>query len=132
MFCMDIKSIAATVQKCGSEAQDVVTRSALYDDWRERRTLAASWMQAKMLGEIAYQLAVMNDRNALEDERLHDRVTGISAMLTTLEGRVDRLEPPIKSPDWCGAVSPDRKGFCGLPKNHSDSVLHGWERGEIY
>jgi len=41
---MEKEQIAETVQECGERAE------------------SHQWMQAKMLGEIAYQLAVMNER----------------------------------------------------------------------
>jgi hypothetical protein len=125
---MDKEKLAETVEKCGSEAQDAVDREALFDDRRERRTLAAQWMQAKMLGEIAYQLAVMNERFAPEDERLQDQVTGQSLMITAIEERMDKIDRQARVP-WCGAVSDDRTcglKTCGLNKGHEGK--HGWDR----
>lgn len=90
-----------------------------------RPDIAMQISHIAMLGEIAYQLAVMNERNALEDERLGDRVEGISLSVTAIEGRLDKLEPPRTI---CAAerVGPFRQELCGLEKGHSG--LHGWNR----
>jgi hypothetical protein len=60
---MESKQIAETVQKCGEYALKATDTSLpLYDDGRERQEVASGWMQAKGLFEIAFQLAVMNER----------------------------------------------------------------------
>jgi hypothetical protein len=67
---MEIKDITETVQKCGEYAMRAVDRDkVLFDDRRDREAVAASWLQAKMLGEIAYQLAVLNGRDEGEIRR---------------------------------------------------------------
>lgn len=101
---MEKQAIAETVQKCGEYAYAAgeaaeVTLSLENDNAIRGRQV--QWLQAKMLSEIAYQLAVLNERNALAD--------------ATPVGRVA----------WCGAVSDDRKHLCGLNQGHEGK--HGWE-----
>ena len=111
---MEKSDIAIHVDECGKKAQYHAdgNRAGYHPD------IVPQWMQAKMLAEIAYQLAVMNERNALEDERLVDRVEGQSLIITALENRLDKLEPKV-IPGSCMASSPSRPNFyCGLPMGH--------------
>ena len=126
---MDKEQIAETVKKCGEKAQAIAeaatARIEAGLDYDAGDSRAAQWMQAKMLGEIACQLAVLNERAALEGVRLENRIAGHATMLLDLEQRVDRLKPKPPVPSMCGAVSEDRKGLCGLKKEHDGK--HGWE-----
>ena len=108
---MEKQAIAETVQKCGEYAYAAgeaaeVTLSLENDNAIRGRQV--QWMQAKMLGEIAYQLAMLNERVALEDQRLQDQVTGQSLMITALEVRVDKLDG---RPAW------PKCAICGIDSN---------------
>lgn len=63
---MEKEYIVDQVKKCGNMAQESAEAARKLDDAGVDATkyliLSVGWMQAKMLGEIAYQLAVMNER----------------------------------------------------------------------
>lgn len=104
---MEKEHIAEMVKRAGEAAQN--------SDSKEFQT---SLMQVKMLGEIAYQLAVMNERAAQEKESLRDRVEGHSVMIEAIEKQL----PPVKSPEICGKYlgvdSSTGYMICGFLKGH--------------
>lgn len=123
---MEKEQIESAVKAFGLEAS-----SRLGDD----NGVAAAFAQAQMLGEIAYQLAVMNERNALEDKRLEERVTAYSNLITTVEEKCDRLDKSRWSTKDGKCLALKTNGadgrhseilVCGLPDGHEGK--HGWDR----
>lgn len=76
---MTTEEISHAIQECGAKAHSVSdTAKAYFDDARERDTVVAAFVQAKMLGEIAYQLAEMNERDSdkIRSEAIREAMMG--------------------------------------------------------
>ena len=81
----------------GRDATGAVKLNALQvldNSIRQYAHLVTYQRDLKMLGEIACQLAVLNERAALEGVRLENRIAGHATMLLDLEQRVYRLMEP--------------------------------------
>lgn len=100
---MKKEEISSLVQKCGEQnatfIEDAKKRGAAGLVNMEAINQAAQWMQAQFLGEIAYQLAVMNDGSPFRT------ADGLCAAIN------QQLTP------WA---------VCGLLEGHKGK--HGWDR----